>query len=71
LPPPPEPEEVKVERGPSHYEYFILSIRNGEPSRETAEEGHYAAGAAHVANLAYRHGKRMKWDWKTNQVSAG
>jgi predicted dehydrogenase len=69
-PPTPEPEEMGVERGPTHEALFILSIRNGESSRETAEEGHYAAGAAHVANLAYRQGKRMKWDWKTNTASA-
>jgi hypothetical protein len=71
LPPPKEPREIKVESGPSHYEYFVMSLRDGSPSRENAVEGHYAAGAAHLANLAYRRGGRMHWDLATNHVSEG
>lgn len=71
LPPPKEPEEIPVERGPSHYEYFVISLREGQPSRETATEGHYAAGAAHLANMAFRKGRRMRWDLKTGKVSEG
>ena len=71
LPPPKQPDEIKIERGPSHAEWFITSLREGKPSRENAEEGHYAAGAAHVANMAYRKGKRQRWDYKTNKVSDG
>jgi predicted dehydrogenase len=69
LPPPKQPLEIKIERGPSHAEWFIISLREGKPSRENAEEGHFAAGAAHVANMAYRQGKRLKWDHKTNKVT--
>ena len=43
----------------------------GLPSKETAADGHYAAGAAHLANLAYRKGRRMQWDLKTNKVTEG
>jgi hypothetical protein len=57
-------KEIPVERGPSHYEHFILSLRNGAPSQETAEEGHHAAAAAHLANLAYRKSRRMVWESK-------
>jgi hypothetical protein len=70
LPPANKPEEVVIDNGPSHAEHFILSIRNNKPSRETAEEGHFAAGAAHVANMAYRQGKRLRWDHATNKVSS-
>jgi hypothetical protein len=66
-----DPEEIEVERGPSHAGHFILSIRDNKPSRETAQEGHLAAGAAHVANMAYRQGRRLKWDWRRNVVSEG
>jgi predicted dehydrogenase len=59
---------VKVEEGPSHYELFVVSLRDNKPSRETAAEGHYAAGAAHLANMAYRKGRRMTWDWKNGKV---
>ena len=70
-PPPKKDQEFQVEQGPSHYEYFILSLRNHSPSREDAVAGHYAAGAAHLANLAYRKGRRMRWDLKTGKVSPG
>jgi predicted dehydrogenase len=68
LPEPKQPAEVRVERGPSHAEWFISSIREGKPSKENAEEGHYAAGAAHLANMAYRKGKRMRWEIETGKV---
>ena len=69
LPPPKAEQTFDVERGPSHYEYFIMSLRDRSPSREDAVAGHYAAGAAHLANLAYRRGKRAQWDLKTGKVS--
>jgi predicted dehydrogenase len=69
LPPRKKPEEITIESGPSHYEYFVMSIREGLPSRETATEGHYAAGAGHLANLAYRKGRRMRWNLETGEVS--
>jgi predicted dehydrogenase len=71
LPPTPSAQEIKVERGPQHHEYFIMSIRDGSPSKESAAEGHYAAAGAHLANLAYRRGRRMQWDPKTGKVSEG
>jgi predicted dehydrogenase len=64
-----KPEEVPVTGGPSHHELFIMALRNGTKSPENATEGHCAAGAAHLANMAYRRGRRMKWDWKTGKVT--
>lgn len=68
-PPPPPDHEVKLDRGLEHYEYFVQSLREGLPSKETAAEGHHAAAAAHLANLAYRAGRRMKWDPATNAIA--
>ena len=65
----PAPQEIAVESGPQHHEYFIMSLRTGMPSKETAAEGHYAAGAAHLANVAFRKGRRVHWDLKTSKVS--
>jgi len=62
-------KEVTLERGLEHYELFIDSIREGKPSRENASEGHFAAGAAHLGNMAYRRGKKMKWDRVSGKVS--
>lgn len=64
----PEPKEVTVERGQTHNWFFIDSILNNKPSRENAEEGHYAAAAAHLCNLAYRNKTRASWDPATGKV---
>ena len=69
VPAPEKPKEIAMERGPSHTDLFLISIREGKPSVEDAREGHLAAGAAHIANLAYREGRRVKWDTQTNKIS--
>jgi predicted dehydrogenase len=63
------PQEFTVEAGMEHWEYFIQSLREGKPSRENAEDGHYAAGAAHLGNMAYKKGRRMNWDLDTGKVT--
>ena len=68
LPPTKPPQAFPVQRGLSHEELFIKSLRDGTPSMETAEEGHRAAGAAHLGNLAYRKKRMMRWDIETNKV---
>ncbi|MBZ5584063.1 MAG: Gfo/Idh/MocA family oxidoreductase [Acidobacteriia bacterium] len=65
------PQTFRVERGLAHEELFIKSLQDGTPSRETAEEGHHAAGAAHLGNMAYRKKKRVRWDIETNKISEG
>jgi len=67
----PVAKEIAIERGPQHHEYFILSLREGLPSKESAADGHYAAGAAHLANIAFKKGRRIHWDLKTNKVTEG
>lgn len=66
---PPRPKEITIERGPSHFEYFLESIRDGKPSREDATEGHHAAAAGHLANIAYREGRKVSWDVDSGKVS--
>ena len=66
--PRPEAKDVPVEKGPSHNWWFIDSILNQKPSRENAEEGHYAAAAAHLCNLAYRNKTRAAWDPATGKM---
>ncbi len=65
---PKQPEEIAVERGVPHHEYFIRSLRDGSPSKENAAEGHCAASAAHLANLAFLRGRRVEWDPKKGEV---
>jgi hypothetical protein len=70
--PPAKPtKEFPIERGLDHHAYFIQSLRENLPSRETAEDGHCAAGAAHLGNMAFRRGRRLNWDWSTDKVTEG
>lgn len=61
-PPTKQPEEIPVEQGYSHQEWFIKAIRENLPSPESAEEGHNAATAAHMGNLSFRKGKKIRYD---------
>ena len=71
LPPTKPTQTLTVERGLEHHELFIKALREGTKSLESAEEGHCAAGAADLGNLAYRKKRRMNWDIKTNKVTEG
>ena len=71
VPPTKPPQEFPIERGLDHNELFIKSLRDGSPSMETAEEGHHAAAAAHLANLAYRQGKKLFYDAQNFRVTEG
>lgn len=68
LPAAKKPQEIIVERGPTHLELFVKAIREGGHGPETAWEGHAAASSAHLANLSYQRGKRLSWDWKSGKV---
>lgn len=68
VPQPKPAQTIQIERVPSHQEQFIAALREGKPRVETATQAHYAAGAAHLANLAYRRGRRMQWDLATGKV---
>lgn len=70
-PVPAKPKEIVVTSGPSHQAAFVQSLGEGQPLRETAWEGHCAAGSAHLANVAYRSGRRMSWDAKTGEIREG
>lgn len=65
------PKEINVLPGTKHEELFIQAIREGKAKVETAFEGFAACGAAHLANLAYRQGKKMSWNVDTGKVSEG
>ncbi|MFN7934829.1 MAG: Gfo/Idh/MocA family oxidoreductase [Bryobacteraceae bacterium] len=64
-----KPKEIAMERGTSHQELFLECVRGNKQSGEGPWQGAAAAGAAHLANLSYRQGRRMSWDWKTGKIS--
>ena len=64
-PPPPlkDKEVIQVARDenrPTHLGYFIKSVKDRTPTVEDEVAGHNAAAAAHMANQAYREGRKVE-----------
>ena len=53
----------------SHYANFVDAIRANDPKKLTCdiEEGHLSASLAHLANIAYRVGRKLKFDGKSEK----
>lgn len=66
-----KPEEIGVDRGPTHQEKFIDCLRMNTQPHEDAFAGFAACGAAHLANMSFQKGRRMSWDATTGVVSEG
>ncbi len=68
----PLPDEFRMHRSSAwskgklaniqHYYNFFHSIETGETPIATAEEGHSTATALHLANIAMRTGREIRWD---------
>jgi hypothetical protein len=52
-----------------HYRNFVDAIKANDPKLLTCaiEEGHLSASLAHLANIAYRVGRKLKFDGKTEK----
>jgi predicted dehydrogenase len=55
-------------RGTRHLALFVKSVKDRSPSVESAEDGHHAAAAAHLANIAYRKRQTVRLDPATGKV---
>jgi predicted dehydrogenase len=53
---------------PAHVKNWIESVQAGKDPNSTIELGHRVITAAHLANLAYRSGKKVVWDAENEQV---
>ena len=45
-----------------HAEHFVRCVRDGEPPRSEALTGHRSSLVAHLGNIAYHAGRKLKWD---------
>lgn len=63
-----KPEEITIEPGPTHQERFIECLRTNKQPMEDAFAGFAACGAAFLANMSYRTGRRVRWDVNTGKV---
>jgi predicted dehydrogenase len=67
---PDEQEIPKVDATKEHIGNFIEAVKKDDPSavNATAEQGHVAAGLCHLGNIAYRVGRTIRFDPKTEQI---
>jgi predicted dehydrogenase len=53
-----------------HYQNFVDAVRAGDPAKLTCdiEEGHLSACLPHLANIAYRTGRTLRFDGRTEKL---
>lgn len=52
----------------NHAEVFLQCIRSRKRPAADVEVGHYASNPGHLMNIAYRVGRKIKWDPKNERV---
>jgi predicted dehydrogenase len=55
---------------PEHVKNWLDAVKDNKDPSSPIELGHQVITAAHLANMAYRRGKKLTWDAK-NQVASG
>jgi hypothetical protein len=45
-----------------HAKHFVACIRGQEKPRATIETGHKASNVGHMGNIAYKTGKKLRWN---------
>ena len=58
---------VHTSLGTAHYQNFVDAVRDGDPKRLASEieEGHLSSALPHLANVAYRSKRTLRFDGKT------
>jgi predicted dehydrogenase len=59
--------EVRLYKSDNHYANFLDCIKTRQPTAAPVEEAHRSVAVCHLANIAMRLGRRIKWD-PDNQV---
>jgi hypothetical protein len=60
------PSETRVN---DHWSNFLDCMRSRKQPRSDIESMHYTTTACHLANLAYKTGKRVEWDGERQVVT--
>ena len=58
----PGPTSGPSERDRAHLEDFVAGVKTRKKTNAAVEDGHYSALACHLANIAYRTGRRLRFD---------
>jgi predicted dehydrogenase len=63
-----DPNVLTSQEG-SHYANFVDAVRANDPKKLTCEieEGHLSAALAHLANISYQVGRKLKFDGKSEK----
>ncbi len=63
-----EKEHFRVVGSSNHLENFLESVRNHKVPFADVEVGHYSSNPGHLLNIAWRVGRKIKWDGVNEQV---
>ena len=55
-------------RGENHAEEFIKNVRNHSRPFADVEQGHHSSNPGHLMNIAWRVGRKIRWDGENEQV---
>jgi predicted dehydrogenase len=63
-------EEIESFRGkgPNHQEVFLENVRNHQKPFADVEAGHHASNPGHLMNIAWKVGRKIRWDAQKEQV---
>jgi hypothetical protein len=67
----PKEEWKVVNETPLHVRNWIAAVKENKDPSSPIELGHRVITAAHLANIAYRTGKKVVWDAKKEQIVGG
>jgi len=55
-------------RGDNHQEVFLGHVRNHTKPAADVETGHYASNPGHLMNIAWKVGRKIRWDGQKEEV---
>jgi predicted dehydrogenase len=61
-------EGSSPDRTDLHVQNFIECVRSRKDPVATVESGHRASSVAHLGNIAYRTGRKIRWDGEKEQI---
>lgn len=67
----PKAEWKVVNETPLHVQNWLNAVKDNKDPSSPIELGHKVITAAHMANIAYRTGKKVLWDDKKEQIVSG
>jgi len=61
-------ESIHVQSLAAHAQVFLDCIRQGKRSPADVEGGHYSSNPGHLLNIAWRTGRKIRWDAENEQI---